>query len=267
MDGLPFIDVPQSIGPIKTFGIFLAAGLLVGMSMARAYCRRNGLDQETMQWLGTRLIGWGLVGSVVLNLLFYEWNRFLADPGDLSRLLGISSFGAIVGSAIAFLYYTRKRGLDRRRWADMAAWGVAGGWLLGRLGCAVAHDHVGARTDSPVGVNFPPMRYPFEEASHVIRAHDLGLYEFALWIPLLILVVALERRARRRPGSLLGALALAYSVPRFLFEFLRLEQTDPRYAGLTFAQWACIAAFAIGLQLIFGRGERPASVSDEHAAA
>jgi phosphatidylglycerol---prolipoprotein diacylglyceryl transferase len=256
MAGLPYIDVPQTFGPIKTFGLFLGAGLVLGTWMARAYCRRNGLDQDTLQWLGTRLIAWGLVGSVALNLVFYEWRRFVAHPWDVASALGISSFGAIVAGAIAFFYYTGKRGLDRRRWGDMAAWGAAGGWLIGRLGCAVAHDHVGVPTDFALGVDFPPMRYPFLESSDVIRAHDLGLYEFVLWIPLLVMVVALERRARRRPGSLLGALALAYSAPRFLLEFLRVEQTDPRYAGLTFAQWACIAAFAIGLQLLFGGARR-----------
>ena len=253
MDGLPYIDIPQTFGPIKTFGVLLAAGLLLALWMGRRYCQRNGLDDDTMQWLGMRLIGWGLLGSVVLNLVFYEWTRFLADPWNVTKALGISSYGAIVGAAFAFFYYTRKKGLDRRRWADMASWGMSGGWLLGRLGCAVAHDHVGVATDSPLGVNFPPGRYPFDRSSDaVIRAHDLGLYEFLLWIPLLIMVVLLERRKSRRPGLLLGVLAVAYSIPRFLFEFLRLERTDPRYAGLTFAQWASIAALAIGLWLLFG---------------
>lgn len=253
MDGLPYIDLPQNFGPIKTFGLFLVAGLVFANWMGHKYCRRNGLDEETMRWLGVRLIVWGLVGAVALNIVFYDWSRFVDDPWHVIKALGISSYGAIVSAAIAFFYYTKKKGLDRRRWADMGAWGMSGGWLLGRLGCAVAHDHLGARTDSPFGVNVPPSRYPFAEADHVIRAHDLGLYEFLLWIPLILMVVALERIKGRRPGFLLGALAVAYSIPRFLFEFLRVEQSDPRYAGLTFAQWASIAAFAIGLQLIFGK--------------
>jgi phosphatidylglycerol:prolipoprotein diacylglycerol transferase len=266
MDGLPYIDVPQSFGPIKTFGVLLFCGVLLGTWMARKYCERNDLDEEVLRWFGTRLIVWGFVGSVVLNIVFYEWSQFLADPWDVVKALGISSYGAIVAGGIAFFYYTRKRGLDRRRWADMAAWGASGGWLLGRLGCALAHDHVGLVTDSPFGVNFPPMRYPFDRTSAVIRAHDLGLYEFLLWIPLVAMVVLLERWKGRRPGFLLGILAVAYSVPRFLFEFLRPDRTDPRYGGLTFAQWASIAAFAIGLWLLFGRA-RPVRASSEEPAS
>ncbi len=267
MDGLPYIDIPQTFGPIKTFGVLLAVGLLFAIWLGRRYARRNGLDEDTMQWLGVRLIGWGLLGSVVLNLVFYEWAAFLADPWNVTKALGISSYGAIVSAAIAFFYYTRKKGLDRRQWADMAAWGVCGGWLLGRLGCALAHDHVGIKTDSPFGVNFPPGRYPFERSSEVvIRAHDLGLYEFLLWIPLLLMVVVLERRKSRRPGFLLGVLAVVYSIPRFLFEFLRLERTDPRYGGLTFAQWASIAAFATGLWLLFGPRRESVAATPEPPA-
>jgi phosphatidylglycerol---prolipoprotein diacylglyceryl transferase len=263
MDGLPYVDIPQSFGPIKTFGVLLAVGLLFALWLGHRYCRRNGLDEDTMQWLGVRLIAWGLVGSVVLNLVFYEWKNFLADPWNVTKALGISSYGAIVSATIAFLYYTRKRGLDRRQWADMGAWGVSAGWLLGRLGCAIAHDHVGVTTDSPFGVNFPPGKYPFDRSStEIIRAHDLGLYEFLLWIPLIIMVILLERIKSRRPGLLLGVLALVYSVPRFLFEFLRFERTDPRYGGLTFAQWASIAAFAAGLWLLFGPRREPVSAPE-----
>lgn len=252
MDGLPYIDIPQSFGPFKTFGLFLFVAVVLASWLGRKYCERNGLDDDTMRWLGIRLIIWGFVGSVGLNILFYEWKAFTADPWDTFTKFGISSYGALVSAAFAFFYYTRKRGLDRRQWGDMAAWACSGGWLLGRLGCAIAHDHVGLRTDSPFGVNFPPGRYPPQTSSEVIRAHDLGLYEFFLWIVLLAMVLLLERWKGRRPGFLLGILAVTYSIPRFLFEYLRLEKYDPRYAGLTFAQWASIAAFLIGLWLLFG---------------
>jgi phosphatidylglycerol:prolipoprotein diacylglycerol transferase len=253
MHGLPYIDIPLTFGPIKTFGVLLFIGIVFASWMSRKYCQRNGLDDATMEWLGVRLIVWGLIGAVALDILFYDFPRFLEHPWTVVKALGISSYGAIVGSAVAFFYYTGKKKLDRRQWGDAASWGVAGGWLFGRLGCALAHDHLGVKTDSPLGVNVPPMRYGFEHVNHVIRAYDLGLFEFVLWIPLLLMVVLLERRKNRRPGMILGTLAVAYSIPRFLFEFLRLDRSDPRHGGLTFAQWASIAAFAIGLQLLFGK--------------
>ncbi|HEU5056803.1 MAG TPA: prolipoprotein diacylglyceryl transferase family protein [Kofleriaceae bacterium] len=248
----PYIDLPTNIGPINLFGILLAVGVLFGSWMARKYCERNGLDEETLRWFGIRLIVWGFIGSFVLNTVFYEWHAFADDPWDVTKKLGISSYGAVVSGGIAFMVYSHLKKLDRRKWADMAAWGAAGGWLFGRLGCAVVHDHPGFKSDFPLAVEFPPKKYPLEKVNEVITAHDLGLYEFFLWCFIIVLLVVLERWKGRRPGFLLGIMAVVYSIPRFLFEFLRPAETDPRYAGLTFAQWASIAAFIIGLWLLFG---------------
>jgi len=248
----PYADLPTNIGPINLFGILLAIGVLFGSWMARKYCERNGLDEETLRWFGIRLIVWGFVGSFVLNTVFYEWSAFAHDPWDVTKKLGISSFGAMVAGTIAFMVYTHMKKMDRRKWADMAAWGAVGGWLFGRLGCALVHDHVGSKSDFALAVDFPAKRFPFEHVNHTIRAHDLGLYEFFLWCFLIVLVVLLERWKGRRPGFLAGILAVFYSVPRFLFEFLRPDITDPRYGGLTFAQWGSIAAFLLGLWLLFG---------------
>lgn len=257
MGAFPYADLPQSFGFINLFGILIAAGVLLGTWLGRKYCERNGLDQDTLQFFGLRLIVWGFIGAHVFNTIFYDMHGFIEDPWGTTKKLGISSYGAVLSGALAYFYYTWKLKLDRRKWADMAAWGASGGWLFGRLGCALVHDHVGFKTDSPMGVNFPPMKYPWDRSQEVIRAHDLGLYEFLLWLVLLAMVILLERWKGRKPGFIMGALAVAYSVPRFLFEFLRPDVTDPRYAGLTFAQWASIGVFLVGLQLIFGKVKPP----------
>jgi phosphatidylglycerol---prolipoprotein diacylglyceryl transferase len=250
--GFPYIDLPNSIGPINLFGILLAIGVLFGSWMGRKYCERNGLDEETLRWFGIRIIVWGFIGSFVLNTVFYEWDAFSKDPWDVTKKLGISSYGAMVAGTIAFLAYGHWKKLDRRKWADMAAWGAAGGWLFGRLGCAVVHDHTGFKTDFPLGVDYPPGKYFLERNAHeTIRAHDLGLYEFFLWCVIIVVLVLLERWKGRRPGFLMGVMAVMYSVPRFLFEFLRPSVTDPRYGGLTFAQWSAIVMFLVGLYLLF----------------
>jgi phosphatidylglycerol:prolipoprotein diacylglycerol transferase len=257
MSAVPYADLPQSFGPINLFGILIALGVLFGTYLARKYCERNGLDQDTLQYFGLRIIIWGFIGAHVFNTVFYDMHAFLEDPWGTTKKLGISSYGAALSGAIAYLYYTWKLKLDRRRWADMSALGAAGGWLFGRLGCALVHDHVGFKTDSPFAVDFPPMKYPWDRSDEVIRAHDLGLYEFWLWIVILAALILLERWKGRRPGFLMGFMAVTYSVPRFLFEFLRPDVTDPRYAGLTFAQWASILAFATGLWLLFGPRKAP----------
>jgi phosphatidylglycerol:prolipoprotein diacylglycerol transferase len=252
---VPFIDIPVlDLGPVdlQPFGILVAMGVLLGTWMGRKYSERNGLDDDTMRYLGIRVLVWGFIACHVFNTLFYEWERFQDDPLLMLKVWdGISSWGGVIGGGLALYLYTTIRKLDRLAWADWAAYGAIGGWVPGRLACAVVHDHLGYPTSFPLGVNFPPHKYPFDKASDVtIRAHDLGLYEFIYLVPLFFVIVLLERKKVRKPGLLLGVLAVGYSVPRFFLEFLRRPETDPRYYGLTFAQYACIAAVIAGYMLL-----------------
>jgi len=259
---IPTLEVPIPIvGPvdIQPFGVLVACGVLLGTWMGRKYCERNGLDEDGMRYLGIRLLIWGFISCHVFNTLFYEWDRFQRDPWLMLKIWdGISSWGGVIGGGLALYIYTGIKKMDRLRWADWAAYGAVGGWVLGRLACAVVHDHLGGPTSFALGVDFPPHKYAFNEASdQVIRAHDLGLYEFFYLVPLLLVIVVLERWKGRKPGFIMGFVAIAYSIPRFALEFLRVEQTDPRFLGLTFAQYACILAVAGGW-LLLKRKPRPA---------
>jgi len=56
-------------------------------------------------------------------------------------------------------------------------------------------------------------------------------------------------RRPRLPGAVIAWLALLYAPARFLGDFLRntdLPGADVRYAGLTFAQYCCIALAGVG---------------------
>jgi phosphatidylglycerol:prolipoprotein diacylglycerol transferase len=58
---------------------------------------------------------------------------------------------------------------------------------------------------------------------------------------------------------------MAYAPFRFFLDFLRADQVakrviptpDARYAGLTPAQWFCIAFFMAGIYLVFFRKPKP----------
>jgi phosphatidylglycerol---prolipoprotein diacylglyceryl transferase len=237
-----------------------------------------------LRWLGIRLLIWGFLACHVFNTLFYEWDRFVEDPLLMLKVWdGISSWGGVIGGSIALYVYTGMKGLDRLRWADMGAYGAIGGWVPGRAACAIVHDHVGYPTDFALGVDFPGRvdlpgtvndvagRYPFDRtAEHVIRAHDLGLYETLILLPIFVAVVLLERWKGRKPGFLVGFLAVTYTIPRFFLEFLRRPETDPRHFGLTFAQYCCIAGLVGGIWLLARPRSSelaPATVVDRKAGA
>lgn len=260
----PFIDVkPFEIGPLEIhlFGILVATGVVVGSSLAARYAERNAIDPDYLRWIGFRLVVGGFIICHIIDVVFYQQDKLASDPLILLKVWqGISSYGGFIGGFIMFMWYTQARykpPITRLELADNAIYAFAPGFWFGRMGCSVAHDHPGVPTDFPLAVEFPPGRYPGYEqfdlpANQAVVAHDLGLYEALYLMPLIVLgVVLISRWKGRKPGMMLAFACVTYSIPRFFFEFLRIESHDPRYGGLTPAQWFSIMLLGAGLYLVF----------------
>jgi phosphatidylglycerol---prolipoprotein diacylglyceryl transferase len=249
---IPYIQQPVlHLGPlsIHAFGVLVVAGVLVGLAIFRRRAARAGLDLD----LGSRLAAWvlvgGLLGALVVDRLLYGPGETLADP--LSLLAGwggISSYGGILGGvAGAWLFFWRNpQGPDTWRHLDAAAYAFPVGLLLGRIGCFLAFDHVGAPTDFFLGQTY---------LDGVVR-HNMGLEE-ALYLIVVSAAMIAVGRTPRRPGFLVGFLAVAYAPGRFLLDFLRVS--DERHGGLIVSQYASIALMAAGLWILWrvGQTRRP----------
>lgn len=231
--GLPLIG----LGPLwlRPTGLLSAAGLLVGLLAAALAARRDALDHRPLVRAVVGAAGAGLVGAHLVHLLAYHPEE-LADPWALVRLGdGLSSMGGLLGGAAGLALAMRRQRPGVRAYADALALGLAPGWAIGRVGCALVHDHPGHRTSFPLAAAYPDG-----------PRHDLGSYEAALLLALWALLLALRRRGALR-GRLLPVLALGYGAGRFALDFLRatdLPGSDARLAGLTPAQWLCLPVLA-----------------------
>lgn len=238
---IPYYHSPTfQLGPLTLapFGFLAAAGIYVAARITVSKAAEDGRDPQVL----ADYAFWGVASGVLLG----HWvHLFLYHPEELSRgplqILkvwdGLSSFGGLLGGILSALVYFHLRKVRFRDYGDALALGVAPGWGIARLGCFVAHDHPGLRTDFPLAVAFPGG-----------PRHDLGLYDAALLFAIAGLLWAL-RRKRLFTQRLLPILALLYGLGRFCFDFLRatdLAYVDARYAGLTPAQYACILLWVYG---------------------
>jgi hypothetical protein len=99
--------------------------------------------------------------------------------------------------------------------------------------------------DYPRAQNLAHLAEHYPGTSEFIRAWNLGLIEFLYLVPVNALILWLAFRTKRRPnaGLLVVLSGVLYAPVRFFLDFLRPEETDPRYLGLTFAQWSSFLAF------------------------
>lgn len=227
------------LGPValRPTGLLAAAGLVIGLAVARRVARADGLDAAALTRRLALAAGVGLLGAHLGHLLAYHPEE-LRDPWALLRLSeGLSSMGGLLAGAAALALSFRGASPGLLAHGDALALGLAPGWMVGRIGCALVHDHPGRLTTAPLAVRFPDG-----------LRHDLGALEALLLAALCLLLLGLRRAGGFR-GRLLPALALGYGAGRFALDLLRatdLPGADPRQAGLTPAQWACLLIGAWG---------------------
>jgi phosphatidylglycerol:prolipoprotein diacylglycerol transferase len=209
-------------------------------------------------------------------------------PGVFSLLMlwaGLGSFPGFIGAAIGVTLWKyfdyRPREPGGRPWfvrnrparpilpfCDLILSVFPVAWVFGRSGCSSVHDHPGALASgyAPLAVEFPSAIPSVTDGPGVHTSlgpltfihglhprYDLGLLELMYTI-LLASLIALTWRKRVATGTYVAVTCLAYSPVRFMMDFLRIRDVsgaDPRYAGLTPAQWACFAMFVFGLVMAF----------------
>lgn len=280
--GLPYFHLGAlDIGiPIQWFGMIVAAGVLIGATPLRRYAEWHGVSDEHIRGLLTWIMISGFLGAHEFDVIAYQWDRIgeaaMAQPASwwflptglwpsnwplvLRIWDGISSYGGFIGGGIGFALYVWWKRLPVRLFADITIVGLLPAFSIGRIACTVVSDHIGAAVDPDRWYAFLAMDYPrklnlahlaetYPGTSEFIRAWNLGLIEFLYLVPVNIVILYLAfRPSKRSPAGFLTVLTgVLYAPVRFFLDFLRPEDTDPRYLDLTFAQWSSILAFGLAL--------------------
>jgi phosphatidylglycerol---prolipoprotein diacylglyceryl transferase len=238
-----FGNFPPADFSLKPFGTLVAIGVYLGAWLAIKQGRRLGLDERKLMSFIVWVVGVGFVGGHVLDTVFYFPERLAKDPLSLVRLWeGLSSFGGFVGALIGFLLWRWRYQEPALPYADTVASAFPVGWVFGRAGCTLAHDHPGVMSNAWFAVRYP-------EGGRF----DLGLYEMVLTLPLAIAFLYLRKKPRPW-GFYLAVMSIAYAPSRFALDFLRIREgatADARYLALTPAQWACFGLLAMGVVLLW----------------
>ncbi|MDB4939247.1 MAG: Prolipoprotein diacylglyceryl transferase [Labilithrix sp.] len=287
---IPYIHVPDlKIGPLTLhpFGLLVATGVILGTYLATRRARQRGLDLDKLNSFITWMLLCGFLGGHMLDQVFYHWPEFVKRPWSIFLLYeGLSSFGGFIGAFIGIVLWKhyeavawkeipvigfmipkyRKRELPMPilPFADLILSVFPVAWVFGRSGCSVVHDHPGMKAD-PGALLAVAFGRP-ERIQKILSIgtgdlelrwgnapqYDLGLLELMFTV-ILATMLALTWRKKLATGSYVCATALAYAPVRFAMDFLRVrdvDQADPRFGGLTPAQWMCVALFLFGIYMV-----------------
>jgi phosphatidylglycerol:prolipoprotein diacylglycerol transferase len=220
--------------PVSTFGPLVFTGIFFGVHQIRRWGYVHGLNDQRMFQVAMIVAFFGLICSHWVAIIFYNPEHMLDWRKMLDFRSNFSSFGGFAFGLLALLYFLKRFQLPRWPYIDAYLYGLACGWLFGRLGCFSVHDHPGLMSKFALVV---PMQG--------VMRHDLGFYELLYTIVLVVGLSWIGRQTFYRPGLLVAISCMTYAPVRFGLDFLRIF--DATYWGLTPAQWACFPLFAVGL--------------------
>ena len=156
---------------INSYGLMLALGFMVSISVARWRARRCGESGDVITTLGILCLIGGVVGAR-LSWAAEEIAKNSPDaPRTLGGILNVTSGGLVfdgglILASLLVLGYMLKRRLPLRRYLDILAISAMIGLSFGRVGCLLNGCCYGAtcKEDFPLAIHFPyaasPAVYP-----------------------------------------------------------------------------------------------------------
>lgn len=235
---LPYVDIGGY--RLEAFSVLVVVAVVVEFQVVLRRAPRYGVDRVTASSLAGWAIFLGLVGAHVFDVLAYQPQQLLRDPLVIFRVwASLSSFGGMLGGILGLLVVMRRRSMSARdmlRFVDCLLFALPFTLAIGRLGCALQHDHLGVSSTSWLAVDFPEG-----------PRFDLGLLEFFYTSLMSIAFLAFDLR-RWPDGFYIGLFFALYGPVRFALDALRVG--DARYLGWTPAQYLSVAATVVGLGIL-----------------
>ncbi|MEJ7730893.1 MAG: prolipoprotein diacylglyceryl transferase family protein [Polyangiaceae bacterium] len=253
--------------------LLLLTGFIFATAAGALWARRIGQDPDVIVDLGLACLLMGVVGGRLLHVFadgyFWDYVHLCTDPSlvdwkveqglcasrykgvwDAAKGVchpvetdcfawakfwagGLTYYGGLIAASIMAVYLLRRDRFPFWKAADMAGFAVPIGLGFGRLGCLLAGCCFGERTESALGMSFPP-NSPASEAQFKIKqlltvrswsadVHPTQIYEAAASFAIAAFCLLWLHGRKRYDGQVFAAFLGLYAVARFALETLRAD--------------------------------------------
>ena len=211
---------------ISWYGLIIAMGALAGLMLAVQEGKRFGIKSDF--FMDLLLIGAPV--AIIFARIYYvvfQWDYYKNNLGSIVKIWegGIAIYGAIIGALLAGFFYSRAKGYNFWRIADICAPSLIIGQIIGRWGNFMNQEAYGG----PVSEQF--LRETLHIPNFIVNnmfidgqyVHPTFLYESVWNVVGLALLLVLRRQKFLREGELLASYLGWYSIGRFFIEGLRTD--------------------------------------------
>ena len=235
---------------LHTYGVLVAAALLVGLWLAGRLSREAGLNAGAVTALGL-YCALAAIGGAKLMMFVVDFSYYREHPGEILSLNTAQAGGVFYGGLIAALavavWQMRKTRLPGWKTADVFAPAIALGHGIGRIGCFTAGCCWGVECHRPWAVTFTslaahdrvgvPLNVPLHPTQLYEAFAEFAIFAFLYW----------RIHKPHGDGAIIGAYLMLYSTARFTVEFFRVhEQGNVLGGAFDTSQFISAGLFLLG---------------------
>jgi phosphatidylglycerol:prolipoprotein diacylglycerol transferase len=201
---IPFIH----LGPVEipTFGLMVAAAMVVAYYVLRADMARRGLapkDSPTAEIFVAIPCLVGIVGAKLYHVLETPHELFENPLGLLFSRYGLAWFGGLIAGFATFILLARWYKIPLLEMFDAGSPAAALGYGIGRIGCLLSGDgDYGKPTSLPWGMSFPNGLVPTTDRVHPTPIYELIVACAIAWVLWRMGARQIARRRGRVEASL-----------------------------------------------------------------
>lgn len=211
---------------IRWYGLSYLAGFIIALLLMNLYTKkgRSPLSYDDNSSLFTYLLFGVIIGGRMGYMLFYDFDRFIANPIIAFRVWdgGMASHGGFIGVILATLIFCKVHKKSFLKVSDIIATIACPGIFLGRIANFINGELWGKISTSKFAMIFPSSAPKGTALEHIATRHPSQLYE-ALAEGLIIFVILQYRFWKSRPpaGQIAGEFFILYAVARIVCEIFR----------------------------------------------
>ncbi|MEU5420425.1 prolipoprotein diacylglyceryl transferase [Streptomyces sp. NPDC001407] len=244
--------------PLRGYAFCIIIGVFVAVWLGNRRWIARGGRAGTVADIAVWAVPFGLVGGRLYHVIT-DYELYFGAGRDWVNAFkiwegGLGIWGAVALGAVGAWIGCRRRGIPLPAWADALAPGLAVAQAIGRWGNWFNQELYGKPTDLPWALKI--------DADPAIGRlagtyHPTFLYE-SLWCLLIAgLVIWADRRFTLGHGRAFALYVAAYTVGRFWFEYLRVDDAHHLW-GLRLNGWTSIVVFVAAVAyMIISAKRRP----------
>lgn len=240
---------------IRWYSLTWVAALLFGGWLFSYFCKHEGKPESVSDTAFMYIALGTIIGARLGHCLFYEPMEYLQAPWKIITGIrdgGLASHGAAIGIVLGIWLSSRKSKVSVWWTADRLGIIAPLSGAMIRFGNLFNSEIIGNETTVPWGFKFMRL-YPNWPVDMVPVRHPTQLYEALCYIACFVILFVLYRytKVAKREGFIFGGALVGIFLPRFLIEFVKINQVAfEQGMTLNMGQWLSVPFILAGVAIM-----------------